>query len=438
MNEEIPALTLPPGAAQSSRKDASMPEQSTPTSQPGVAETASARQTIAWWALLVALAAGGAAGWSAWQARDTHTQSTQLREMLASRLAQSESLASEARGIVRQQQETMASLQGKLGALESKVEATEGQAAALEALYQEFSRSREDGVVAEVEQAVALAAQQLQLAGNVEAALIALNQADARLATHDRGQYAPLRRALAHDIEALKLQPVVDVSGLGLRLERLLERADAMPLAYEGQLPAPAMAAATADADAAAGGDWMTKGIGLARELADDVWREVRGLVRMERLDQADPVLLAPAQNAFLRENLKIRLLTARLALLARDARTYGADLAQARVWIERFFDQRDERVKMALQELSALEAVAIRTELPTLTESFTALRIMQVRGGAAQLGSMPDAAPELSSQERVEESPELASQAAANADETVSPPAADAEPDAPAASAAQ
>lgn len=182
----------------------------------------------------------------------------------------------------------------------------------------------------------------------------------------------------------------------------------------------------------------MTKGIGLARELADDVWREVRGLVRMERLDQDDPVLLAPAQNAFLRENLKIRLLTARLALLARDARTYGADLAQARVWIERFFDQRDERVKMALQELSALEAVTIRTELPTLTESFTALRIMQVRGGAAQLGSMPDAAPELSSQERVEESPELASQAAANTDETVSPPAADAEPDAPAASAAQ
>ena len=438
MNEEIPALTLPPGAAQSSRKDASMPEQSTPTSQPGAAETVSARQTIAWWALLVALTAGGAAAWSVWQARDTHTQSAQLRETLASRLAESESLASEARGIVRQQQETMASLQGKLGALESKVEATEGQAAALEALYQEFSRSREDGVVAEVEQAVALAAQQLQLAGNVEAALIALNQADARLATHDRGQYAPLRRALAHDIEALKLQPVVDVSGLGLRLERLLERADAMPLAYEGQLPAPAMAAATADADAAAGGDWMTKGIGLARELADDVWREVRGLVRMERLDQDDPVLLAPAQNAFLRENLKIRLLTARLALLARDARTYGADLAQARVWIERFFDQRDERVKMALQELSALEAVAIRTELPTLTESFTALRIMQVRGGAAQLGSMPDAAPELSSQERAEEPPELASQAAANADETVSPPAADAEPDAPAASAAQ
>ncbi len=421
MKEEIPALTLPPGAAQSSRKDDTMPEQSTSTSQPGAVEPTAARQTIAWWALLVALLACGAAGWSAWQARDTHTQSAELRETLASRLAESENLATEARGILRQQQETIASLQGRLGVLDSKVEATEGQAAALESLYQEFSRSREDSVVAEVEQAVALAAQQLQLAGNVEAALIALNQADARLAAHDRGQYAPLRRALARDIDALKLQPVVDVSGLGLRLERLLERADAMPLAFEGQLPAPAIPARTEDVDgAAAAGDWMAKGLGFARELADDVWREVRGLVRMERLDQDDPVLLAPAQNAFLRENLKIRLLTARLALLARDGRTYAADLAQARVWIERFFDPRDERVQIALQELEELESVAIRTELPALTESFAALRIMQVRGASTQPEAIPEPVPE------------------APPEKTLQPAAHHADPDVPVTPAAQ
>ena len=356
-----------------------MPEPSTKKAAASAPEPV--RQTVAWWALLVALAAGGVAGWSAWQARDTHGQAAQLRETLAGRLAEGESVATEVRGIVRQQQETIASLQGKLGALEAKVEATEGQASALEAMYQEFSRSREDGVVAEVEQAVALAAQQLQLAGNLEAALIALQQADARLAAHDRGQYATLRRALARDIDALKLQPVIDVPGLGLRLERLLERADAMPLAFEGQLPATETEAQapTVLVDATAG-DWTTKTLGYARELLDDVWREVRGLVRMERLDQSDPVLLAPAQNTFLRENLKIRLLTARLALLARDGRTYSADLAQARGWIERFFDLRDERVQMALQELRELEAVAIRTELPTLTDSFAALRTMQVR----------------------------------------------------------
>lgn len=359
-----------------------MPDPTTERAASPVAAPATPRQAVAWWALLIALAACGASGWAVWQARDMHVQASQLRETLASRLADSESVGAEARGIVRQQQETIATLQGKLGALDAKVEATEGQAAALAALYQEFSRSREDGVVAEVEQIVALAAQQLQLAGNLEAALVALNQADARLAAHDRGQYALLRRALARDIEALKLQPVVDVSGVGVRLERLLERADAMPLAFEGQLPAPAVApsAQSGAADVAAD-DWMAQGLGMMRALAGDVWREVRGLVRMERLDQDDPVLLAPAQSTFLRENLKIRLLTARLALLARDGRTYAADLAQARVWVERFFDLRDERVQLALQELKALEVVAVRTELPALTESFAALRTMQVRG---------------------------------------------------------
>ena len=359
-----------------------MPDPTTERAASPVAAPATPRQAVAWWALLIALAACGASGWAVWQTRDMHVQASQLRETLASRLADSESVGAEARGIVRQQQETIATLQGKLGALDAKVEATEGQAAALAALYQEFSRSREDGVVAEVEQIVALAAQQLQLAGNLEAALVALNQADARLAAHDRGQYALLRRALARDIEALKLQPVVDVSGVGVRLERLLERADAMPLAFEGQLPAPAVApsAQSGAADVAAD-DWMAQGLGMMRALAGDVWREVRGLVRMERLDQDDPVLLAPAQSTFLRENLKIRLLTARLALLARDGRTYAADLAQARVWVERFFDLRDERVQLALQELKALEVVAVRTELPALTESFAALRTMQVRG---------------------------------------------------------
>ena len=165
------------------------------------AEEQPARSPAAWWALLLALIAVGVAGWSIWQAREMRLQTGQLRAEVASRLSDGETIATEARGMMRQQQEVIASLQGKLGALESRVETTQGQAEALEALYQEFSRSREDGVLAEVEQAVALASQQLQIAGNVEAALIGLQEAEARLAIHDRGQLATLRRALVRDIE---------------------------------------------------------------------------------------------------------------------------------------------------------------------------------------------------------------------------------------------
>lgn len=465
MKEEIPALTQPPMAPRSPAKDedttrpgearesshsaAQDPSQAQPPSQPAPPLAAESgeqggRSAAAWWALLLALIAIGGAGWAVWQARDTRVQSVTLREELARRLSEGETVAAEARGIVRQQQEVIASLQGKLGVLESKVETTEGQAAALEALYQEFSRSREDGVIAEVEQAVALASQQLQIAGNVEAALIALQEAEARLAIHDRGQLAPLRRALARDIDELRLQPVLDVSGLSLRLERLLEHADALPLAFEGQLPLDAaVGSEMGPADSGGLAGWMAGVWRFTQALAADVWHEVRTLVRVERLDQDDPVLLAPAQNTFLRENLKIRLLTARLALLARDGRTYEADLAQARAWVERFFDLREERVQAALAEVKALEAVKVRYEPPDLSETFTALRTVQARNGRPPLPSEParpaDTAAAATAAEATPEAPAAATDAPVADTPTPAPapePAAEAAPAAaPAAS---
>jgi uroporphyrin-3 C-methyltransferase len=327
--------------------------------------------------------------------------------------------------MMRQQQEVIASLQGKLGALESRVETTQGQAEALEALYQEFSRSREDGVLAEVEQAVALASQQLQIAGNVEAALIGLQEADARLAIHDRGQLATLRRALVRDIEELRLLPVLDVSGLSLRLELMLERADTLPLAFESTLPAAAaVGAEMGPADGGGFVGWMAGVWRFAQSVAADAWSEVRTLIRVERLDQEDPVLLAPEQNTFLRENLKLRLLSARLALMARDGRSYAADLAQARQWVERFYDLRDERVQAALGELKELEAVKVRYQPPDLSETFSALRSVQSRAGrsngAARAGET--AAP-------AQVAPAAAATPAPAAAETATPAAAEAAP---------
>lgn len=381
MNEENAALTR--SSPETERSPAEAPSGPAATSRSGAnppPQPPQGRSGLAGWALIVALIGGAAAGWAGWQAWDMRFQASELREELARRLGEGETIAAEARGIARQQQETIAALQGKLGALEAKVEATEGQAAALDALYQAFSRTREDEVVAEVEQSIAAAAQHLQLAGNVQAALIVLQAAEQRLALHDKGQLAPLRRALVKDIETLKLLPATDIPGIGLRLERLLERADAMPLAFEGQLPASVVSDKPTSVTVESA-DIVGRLTAFASELAGDVWRELRALVRVERLDQPAPALLAPAQSTFLRENLKIRLLTARLALLARDGRTYAADLAQAHAWIERYFDVRDERVIGALAELTELEGVALSSEVPALTESFAALRQIQVRG---------------------------------------------------------
>lgn len=384
MNQEQSALT------QSSSSESAPAPNREAAGRPSASAAAggSSRGGLAVAISVIALVGAGVLGW---YVHDMRGSVAAVREEVAQRLAAGDSAATEYRVLARQHQETIAALQGKLGALEAQVAATEGQAAALETLYQQFSRTREDRVIAEAEYAVAMAAQQLQLAGNAEAALVALQGAEARIAAQDAGQLLPLRRALARDIEMLKAAPQVDVPGIALRLEGLLERVDGLPLAFAGELAAqPAVDGDTAAAPAAAAPSPMD----FIKEVAHEVWHEILALVRIERLDQPEPVLLAPAQSTYLRENLKIRLLTARLALLARDGRTFSADLAQAQSWVGRYFDKRDAKVQETLSELAALAAMPVKVEQPAPVESIAALRLLQARAGEANRNAPAVAVP--------------------------------------------
>ncbi|WP_407279846.1 uroporphyrinogen-III C-methyltransferase [Aromatoleum evansii] len=388
MNQEQSALT------QSGSTDAAPApnRETTGRSSASAAAGGSSRGGLVAAISVIALVGTGVLGWYVYDMRGGVAT---VREEVAQRLAAGDSAATEYRALARQQQEAIAALQGKLGALEAQVAATEGQAAALETLYQQFSRTREDRVIAEAEYAVGMATQQLQLAGNAEAALVALQGAEARIAAHDGGQLLPLRRALARDIETLKAAPQVDVPGIALRLQGLLERVDRLPLAFAGELAAqPSVDADTAAAPAAAEPSPMD----FIKGVAHEVWHEILALVRIERLDQPEPVLLAPAQSTYLRENLKIRLLTARLALLARDGRTFSADLMQAQGWIERYFDKRDAKVQETLSELATLGAMPVKVEQPAPVESIAALRLLQARAGEASRNApavvVPPAAP--------------------------------------------
>ena len=311
-------------------------------------------------------------GWQWWQLR---SQLTSAQTLVTERLGQSDDVAREARAGVRTVQDTITSLQGKVGLLEAKMEESQGQAAALEDLYQEFSRTRDERMMAEIEQAVTIASQQLQLAGNVEAALIALQGAEARLATTTQGRLGPLRRALARDVEELRAAPRVDVTGITLKLEHLLEAADTLPLTFADQAQPNEAPEKTPK------GPFVDDPWGYAKALAQDVWAEIRAMVRVERLDaQADPVLLSPSQSTYLRENLKIRLLTARLALLGRDPRTYEADVSRAAGWVGKYFDLSKPEVKAALETLNSLKSIQIAPEQPMLTETIAVLQNMQGR----------------------------------------------------------
>ncbi len=299
----------------------------------------------------------------AWQWYDSHRQINTLQYELARRLADADAQNKESRKVAEQVREATREAQVKLGVLEAKLQESQNQQVALEALYQELSRNRDESLLADVEQTLLVANQQLQIAGNVKSALIALQAADARLARLDRPRLAGLRKAIVRDIERLKLAPYVDVIGISARLDNLLGAIDGLPLAMEVRPPETA----PAPPDAAASNVWMR----FTREL----WRDLRDLVRLQNMERPELPLLAPAQAYFLRENFKLRLLSARLALLAHDETSFRADLKAARDWLTRYYDARDKTVANAVAAVSQLHDSQIGIELPDVAASLDAVR---------------------------------------------------------------
>ncbi|HYD57600.1 MAG TPA: uroporphyrinogen-III C-methyltransferase [Burkholderiales bacterium] len=319
--------------------------------------------------LLALIAVLLAAGLSALVWVDTRQRIGVTQEELARRLRDIEADARDARSIARQAQDGLRDAQAKVAALEGKLAESQSQQVALEALYQELSRNRDEWQLAEIEQVLAIASQQLQLAGNVRAGLLALQLAESRLSRADRPQFVPVRRALARDIERLKSLPTVDFTGMSMKLDSLVAQVDALPLAYDERTEREA---AAKEAPREKAGFWT--------RLGTEIWGEIRQLVVVRHLTAPEPPLLPPTQAFFLRENLRLRLLNARLSLLAKDEAAYREDLRVAQQWIRRYFDGRSKQTADALGQLKQLASTSISFEMPTISESLDAVRAFKAR----------------------------------------------------------
>lgn len=295
---------------------------------------------------------------------DTRQRIGATQEEFARRLRDIESDARDARLLARQAQQSLQDAQAKVAQLEARLAESQSQQLALEALYQELSRNRDEWQLAEIEQVLAIASQQLQLAGNVRAALLALQLAEARLARSDRPQFLPVRRALARDIERLKSVPTIDFPSMAGRIDSLIASIDGMPLAYDER------SERVAAKEAAAAGS-----TGFWSRLGAEVWGEIKQLVLVRQIGTPEPPLLAPPQAYFLRENLRLRLLNARMSLLARDEAGYREDLRAAQAWLRRYFEPRSKQTVDALAQLKQLSSTSISFEMPSISESLEAVR---------------------------------------------------------------
>jgi uroporphyrin-III C-methyltransferase len=302
-----------------------------------------------------------------WQWSDSRREASQLEGDLAKRVSELDATGRDARLIADQVRNTLRDVESRMGMLEAKLMETQGQRIALESLYQELARNRDEWVLAEVEGILTTAAQQLQLAGNVRAALIALEAADKRLARADRPSLIPLRKVINADIDRLRALPAVDVPGLTLKLDNLIAVVDTLPLAADSRPEEPAVAAP------------QPPGNGFWSRLTSEFWRDLKGLLRVRVADTPEVPLLAPEQSWFLRENLKLKLLSARLALLSRDDAAFRSDLRTAGKWLNQYFDGKAKSVLTASATLKQLGESELALKLPDLADSLEAVRSPRV-----------------------------------------------------------
>jgi uroporphyrinogen III methyltransferase/synthase len=272
-------------------------------------------------------------------------------------------------------------------AQEAQAKLAEAQQAAADAAAAEAPAGpgRDDALLLEVERLVMLAMNDLQLTRQPAAALAALELADARLAASSDPRWAPLRRALARDIERLRAVPAVDVTGNALKLDQLIAGADVWPLANAPAAPppvppkaAPRPAARKAEppaepaAEPLPPGAWQKVRAWLAAEFGD--------LLRINEVGTPEALLLNAEQGKLVRSQLKLRLLGARLALLARNDRLYQADIDNAQTLLALYFDARHAGAAGAAATLRQLRAVSLAPDMPALADSQAAVRAARAR----------------------------------------------------------
>ena len=323
-------------------------------------------------ALATVAVAGLASSALLWQKLST------IQEQLARQSADAGTQAIEARTIALQAQEQARDTATRVTVAETRLNEVALQRSQLEALMQSLSRSRDENLVVDIESALRLAQQQAQLTGSLEPLVATLKSAQQRIERAAQPRLAPLQRALERDLQRITSASVTDTAGLLARLDDLVRQVDDLPVQN-----AVAQAAATRrlqarhathDAAQAASGAaqaWWQTALQRSWEVVRD---EVRGLVRVSRIDQPEAMLLAPDQAFFLRENLKLKLLNARLGVLARQFDSARADLAAASAAINKYFDPASRRTQSAATVLQQAQAHLKTAELPRLDETLSAL----------------------------------------------------------------
>ena len=325
----------------------------------------------------------------AWQSL---SRQQSLEQELVRRQEASQAQATEARLAAKQSAELVRDTAAKVSLLDARLAEVALQRGQLEELIQSMSRSRDENVVGDIEAAIRVALQQTQITGSAEPLVATLKQADERLLRYKQPRMEGIRRAVARDLDRVKAIAVVDVSTLTIKLDEVVRMAYELPL-VSGNEAAPrqrderngdaakererALKLQREQAAAAADGKvslWWWQATQQLSSWTGVVWGEARTLLRVTRIDHPEAALVSPDQSFFLRENLKLRLLNARLALLSRQFDTAQSDLRDSQEMLNRYFDTRSRKVASVAELLRQVSGQARHVSVPRPDDTLAAL----------------------------------------------------------------
>jgi uroporphyrin-III C-methyltransferase len=361
-----------------------------------------------WFAVFLLTAASAASVMLAWRAEQ---RGASLEQELVRRQQDSAAKVTEARTLAKQAQEGASDAGAKLALLEVKVSEVAVHRGQLEELVQSLSRSRDDNLLIDLDAALRVAMQQSTITGSVEPLVATLKQSDERLARYNLPRLEGVRRAVNRDLDRTKAISVTDIASLSLKLDEAIRTADELPLVGGAASSAPnniqnsakdakspdlaprpasgaaasssvnssaklALAAAQPAASAASGAlnNWSDKLGTLWSNVSTRVWGEVKSLVRVSRIDYPEAMLLSPEQAFFVRENFKLRLLNARLAIMSRQFDTAQTDLQAATQALERYFDRNAKRTVVTTELMRQLIAQARQVNVPRPDDTLAAI----------------------------------------------------------------
>ena len=370
-NTEVTAVA--PDASDSNNKSSEAPAKEKASKRSAAPKLSRFPLLVALLALLIALAALASTAYIGWRGKALEDSQLALQsgqEQLQSQMARQQARLTETIQSLSPVDQQIQGLQQRNDRLLNRIDV-------LSRHVRDIAGSHRDGwQLAEVEYLLRLANQKLLMTADVISATALLQDADTILLELDDYSLFPVREALAEDLAVLRMVPHLDQEGTYLRLSALSRRVNGLPtlqpesyktITVEGKTETPATGAEDSN--------WQTTVVNMLK----NTWNSFTSLFRFTA-DRTTPVtpLLNAEEDLLMRQNLRLLIEQAKLALLAREQGIYDDSLQQAQRWVERYFEMAGDASRGMIEELQALSSVTVSPTLPNINRALDAIKQYQ------------------------------------------------------------